>query len=165
MDYSESIDLSQPWSAETSPFLTVDDPVGRWVKRVTTCGMNDQTIETTPHVGTHIDAPFHFIDDGYNVETIDFHRLFRSGVVVASSDRIEDHGLVQPEMSEDAVEVRTGDIVILHTGYHCVSFCLQEADLQASFLKHPGAGAELPEWAVEPDLGFLGLDTSLRITI
>ena len=32
---------------------------------------NDTTVETTVHIGTHIDMPYHFFEDGQTIEDFD----------------------------------------------------------------------------------------------
>jgi len=46
------------------------------------------TFETAEHVGTHMDAPFHFGEDGWKVGDIPLERLFVPGELRVSSDKI-----------------------------------------------------------------------------
>jgi kynurenine formamidase len=39
----------------------------------------DNTYEASEHVGTHIDAPFHMVEDGWKVGDIPLHRFFVPG--------------------------------------------------------------------------------------
>lgn len=158
LEYSEIVDLSQPWSRRTPAFPTDSDPVVRWVKRLATHGTNHQAIESTLHVGTHIDAPLHFLDEGGDVAGIDLNRLIRPGVIIDISDRVVDHGLIEPEMLDSVTTVQSGDIVIIHTGYHRFSYYEDTADPTRYFFKHPGGGQRLADWAISHDIGFLGVD-------
>jgi kynurenine formamidase len=44
--------------------------------------------------------------------------LVGPGVVVDLSDATGDYQIYTPQMIEERVEVREGDILIIHTGYH-----------------------------------------------
>jgi len=39
----------------------------------------DNVYESSEHVGTHIDAPFHMVEDGWKVGDIPLHRFFVPG--------------------------------------------------------------------------------------
>jgi kynurenine formamidase len=39
----------------------------------------DNVYEASEHVGTHIDAPFHMVEDGWKVGDIPLHRFFAPG--------------------------------------------------------------------------------------
>jgi arylformamidase len=72
-------DLSQDWSWNTPAFPTDPNPVVRWVKRLSSHGTNHQAIETTMHVGTHIDAPLHWVENARDVADMPLERLIRPG--------------------------------------------------------------------------------------
>src|ERR671932_823617 len=55
------LDLSQNWDTNTPGFARYDGPTIKWVKRVAFEGVGGMEITSTLHVGTHLDAPNHFI--------------------------------------------------------------------------------------------------------
>jgi arylformamidase len=75
------------------------------------------------HAGTHLDGPGHFLQQPgtrYAGEIpLGEGRLVGRGVVVDISTMIEDYGIYgKREIVSAGVEVRKGDILIIHTGYH-----------------------------------------------
>ena len=58
------LDLSQDFSIHTPAFAGYDGPQLKWVKRLAFNGAGGQEITTTLHVGTHLDAPAHFLSGG-----------------------------------------------------------------------------------------------------
>ena len=55
------------------------------------------------------------------------------------------------------MEVKKGDILIYHTGYHRYFNGAPEEDEERYFLRHPGGDREFAEWIVEMELAWTGL--------
>lgn len=62
-------------------------------------------------------------------------------------------------MITDRVEVKMGEILLYHTGWHRYFNGQPDEDEIRYFLKHPGAERELAEWFVEMELAWTGTDT------
>src|SRR5947209_2960494 len=76
------IDLSQNWNMDTPGFATYEGPTIKWIKRVAFDKVGGQYISSTLHVGTHLDAPRHFITNGQDIGSIPLDKLVGPGVVV-----------------------------------------------------------------------------------
>jgi arylformamidase len=66
---------------------------------------------TTTHTGTHIDAPFHFINEGITVDGISFHNLIGFAKVI-------DFSFISKKISLSDVkelEIEKGDIILFKT--------------------------------------------------
>ncbi len=61
-------------------------------------------------------------------------------------------------MIEERVEVKEGDILIIHTGYHHFGWDQPTADEVRYMVKHPGPDREFAEWAQAKKLRWIGLD-------
>jgi arylformamidase len=61
-------------------------------------------------------------------------------------------------MITERVEVKKGDILIYHTGYHSYYNGSAEEDEERYFLRHPGGDREFAEWIVEMELAWTGFD-------
>ena len=61
-------------------------------------------------------------------------------------------------MITDRAEVKKGDILIYHTGYHRYYNGGPEEDEERYFLRHPGGDREFAEWIVEMELAWTGFD-------
>ena len=111
-------DLSQDLNQEVS-FLPYYPPFEvKYIKRKSEHGVNAQYIQTSNHMGTHLDAPRHFVSDGMTIDQIPLDWLYGDGVIVDLSDEMDALGAYSPEMIEKRVEVKEGDLLILHTGWH-----------------------------------------------
>jgi kynurenine formamidase len=153
------IDLSQPWNHLTPGWPTYSSAVIQWAKKLSTERVNAQRIETMLHVGTHIDAPMHFISGGKDVASLPLERLYGEAVVVDISDEVGDYDIYRPDTITSKVEVRKGDILIIHTGYHQYAFDQgATADEVRYFCKHPGPTREFAEWCLDMELRWIGVD-------
>ena len=61
-------------------------------------------------------------------------------------------------MIESKVEVRKGDILILHTGWHRYAQFSEEADEERYIRMHPGPHRDLVPWLLEKEIKIWGLD-------
>src|SRR5579875_2231677 len=109
-------DLSQPLNQE-APFWPLYPPFEvKFIKRKAEHGVNAQYIMTSNHMGTHLDAPLHFVTGGKSIDQIPLTQLYGPGVIVDVSE-VGDLGIITPELIESKVEVKDGDILLLYTGF------------------------------------------------
>lgn len=74
-------------------------------------------LEIITHIGTHIDAPCHMLEDAWSVDQIPLEHLVGKGRVVPLT-HLEDGGVVTAEAILDTgVEIDDTSIPILHTGW------------------------------------------------
>jgi kynurenine formamidase len=100
----------------------------------------------------------HFVGNGKDVASLPLERLYGPAVVVDISDQCGDYDIYRPEHITSKVEVREGDILIIHTGYHRYAFDAPEADDARYFCKHPGPNREFAEWCLRMQLRWIGID-------
>ncbi len=121
-------DLSQDLNQDCSfwPFYPPFEV--KYIKRKSEHGVNAQYIQTSNHMGTHLDAPRHFVTKGKTIDQIPIEWCYGPGVIVDLSDMLDDLGLFTPEDIEKRADVHDGDILFIHTGWHRYSFFSEEAD-------------------------------------
>ena len=108
-------DLSQKLGIDTQFWPFYPPFEAKYFKRKPEHGVNAQYIQTSNHIGTHLDAPHHFVTAGITVEKIPLEWLYGPGVIVDLRDALDDLDVYTPKMIEDRVEVRRGHVV-LNTG-------------------------------------------------
>jgi len=102
------------------------------------------------HLGTHLDGEIHFFTPGKDIASLPLNEfLVGPCVVVDLSDATGDYQIYTPQMIEDRVEVRNGDILIIHTGYHHFGWDEPFADEIRYMVQHPGPDRELAVWPKE----------------
>ena len=74
-------------------------------------------LEILGHIGTHIDAPVHFLDEGWSIDEVPLESIVKKGRVIPLTDT-EPRAMVTAEMVLAAgVDFDDSVIPILHTGW------------------------------------------------
>ncbi|MGE5485991.1 MAG: cyclase family protein [Ignavibacteriales bacterium] len=157
-DKVKMYDLTQPLSHLTPPWPTYEPLQIKFFKRLCPNGANGQLITTSNHVGTHLDGPLHFCGYGKDIASLPLDFLVGPGVVVDISDMAEDYGIYTPKDITDRAEVREGDILIIHTGYHHYSWDQPKADEVRYMTRHPGPTREFADWCLKTRIKWIGVD-------
>jgi arylformamidase len=162
------LDLSQDFSVHTPAFAGYGGPSVRWVKRLAFDMAGGQEIESTLHVGTHLDAPAHFLSGGKFIGDLELDFLVGPACVVDLERLgIGDYELYGPEHIErwerdTGITIERGDILVIHTGYHRYYpenwVDRSEVDESRYFLRHPGPTREFAEWVLDRGIRWLALD-------
>lgn len=154
----EIYDLSQPLNQE-APFWPYYPPFEvKYIKRKPEHGVNAQYIKTSNHIGTHFDAPRHFKTDGMTIDEVPLDWLYGDGVIVDVSDEMGELAAYTPEMIEEKADVREGDILILHTGWHKYGYGGESPDEEKYIHMHPGAHPDMVDWLIEKNIKVWGVD-------
>jgi arylformamidase len=120
---------------------------------------NGQLLTHSNHLGTHLDGEIHFFTAGKDIAQLELNDfLVGPGVVVDLSDATGDYQIYTPQMIEERVEVREGDILIIHTGYHHFGWDMPYADEIRYMVQHPGPDREFAVWAKEKKIKWIGVD-------
>ena len=151
-------DLTQTFSIHTPGWVGYPSPKLSYFQRHATHGIVSQMLELPLHSGTHFDAEFHIISGGKDMKSVPLDVLCREGVIVDISDEMEDFAVIKPRMITERVEVKKGDILIYHTGYHRYYNGSAEEDEERYFLRHPGGDREFAQWIVDMELAWTGFD-------
>jgi kynurenine formamidase len=109
-------------------------------------------------MGTHLDAPRHFVTSGMTIDEIPMDWLYGPGVIVDLTDEMDDLAIYTPEMIESRVEVHEGDLLILHTGWHRYAQFGEEANEERYIHLHPGPHPDMVPWLLEKKIKIWGLD-------
>ena len=152
------VDLSHPINIHTPGWVGYPGSKIYYTQTLQTNRVVSQRIESSLHVGTHLDGPMHMADGGGDMASLPLTKLIHEGVIVDVSDDVSDWSIITPEMITSKVEVKKGDILIIHTGYHRYYEGKPEQDLTRYFCMHPGGTRELAEWMMDMELAWWGID-------
>ena len=152
------VDLSHPINLHTPGWVGYPGSKFYYTQTLQTNRVVSQRIESSLHVGTHLDGPMHMADGAGDMASLPLTKLVHEGVIVDISDQVSDWSIITPEMITSTVEVKKGDILIIHTGYHRYYEGKPEQDLTRYFCMHPGGTRELAEWMLDMELAWWGID-------
>ena len=151
-------DLSQPLNERCSFWPYYPPFEVKYIKRKAEHGVNAQYIQTSNHMGTHLDAPRHFVTAGKTIDELPLEWLCGPGVIVDLRDEMSELAVYTPEMIEKRVKVKQGDIIILHTGWHKHGEFGAQADEEKYIHLHPGAHPSMVPWLLEKKVHVWGVD-------
>lgn len=152
------IDLTIPFGIATPPWPTYEPLQVKYFKRLAPNGANGQLVTHSNHVGTHLDGEIHFYTPGKDIASLDFDFLMGEAAIVDLSDIAGPYDIYTSKMVEERVEVRKGDILIIHTGFHHYGWDQPTANEVAYMIKHPGPDREFADWAKKKKIKWIGVD-------
>jgi arylformamidase len=104
------------------------------------------------HVGTHIEAPYHYIKNGADVASLSLQRLAGPCVLVDFSDKKVGEGITREELAARGSDIQTNDIVFIRT--------LSGNYRTPQSHDRPYLEPQAVAWLVERGIGCLGVDCS-----
>jgi arylformamidase len=152
------IDLTLPLGVATPPWPTYEPLQIKYFKRLAPNGANGQLLTHSNHLGTHLDGEIHFYTPGRDIASLPMDFLVHEGAIVDISDVVADYDIYTSKMITDKVEVREGDILIIHTGFHHFGWDHPTADEIRYMVQHPGPASEFAQWCFDMKLRWIGVD-------
>ncbi|HEY3343518.1 MAG TPA: cyclase family protein [Anaerolineaceae bacterium] len=152
------IDLTIPLGIGTPPWPTYEPLQMKYFKRLAPNGANGQVLTHSNHLGTHLDGEIHFHTPGKDIASLDMDFLVHEAAIVDLSDCAGDYDVYTSKMIDDRVEVKEGDILMIHTGYHHFGWDMPNANEIRYMVMHPGPDREFADWAKAKKLRWIGVD-------
>ena len=155
------VDLSHVMNVHTPGWVGYAGNKMYYAQNLQTQTIVAQRVETALHAGTHFDGAMHATDGRKgDMASLPLDYLINKGVVVDLSDKVEDWSVITPEMIESTgADIREGDILILHTGWHRYYEGQKQQDLVRYFCFHPGPNLDTMHWMLEKKIKWWGMDT------
>jgi kynurenine formamidase len=155
------VDLSHTMSIHTPGWVGYAGNKMYYAQNLQTVGIVAQRVETSMHSGTHFDGAMHATDGRTgDMASLPMDYLVSHGVVVDLSPQVTDWSAITPGMIEKSgAEIRDGDILILHTGWHKYYEGQSQQDLVRYFCYHPGPTLATLEWMLRRKIKWFGMDT------
>ena len=148
-------DLTQSFDGDIPGSSALPRPELEELRNVATDGANVQRYSAPTHVGTHVDAPRHFVPGGATIDDLPLERFTGEGVVLdLERDGPGEIPLADVEAAAaDAGGVEPGDIVLVRTGWS------RHYDDAETYRRYPWLADDVGEWLLEQEATFLGVDT------
>ncbi len=152
------LDLTIPLGIGTPAWPTYEPLQVKYFKRLAPNGANGQILTHSNHLGTHLDGEIHFFTPGRDMAQLPLDYLVHDAAIVDLSDVCGDYDIYTSKMITDRVEVKEGDILVIHTGYHHFGWDQPTADEIRYMVKHPGPDQEFADWAKKMKLRWIAVD-------
>lgn len=148
LDSSLSVYPGDP-SFSSCPHLTLDAD-----------GVNVQSISLGSHAGTHVDAPYHFIEEGKKINEVSLSTFVGPAIVVDLTEEgigrhLEDREEIQwkaLERYEEAITAQKDALLLLRTGW-------SKYWGTPKYFDHPYVSTEAARRIVDTGIRLIGIDT------
>ncbi len=111
------VDLSLVLDDKTQVYPGDPRPRFSVATRIETEGYNLLAVELGSQSGTHVDSPYHFLDDGLRLEDCDPSLFVGPGVIVDARDLGPRARITWELVSRHEAQLQRGSIAVLHTGW------------------------------------------------
>ncbi|MCI8417766.1 MAG: cyclase family protein [Lachnospiraceae bacterium] len=137
------LDLSQPVYHACPGWPTYDPTIVGYEARHATHDFEAERIDLNAHTGTHMDAPYHFIETGTPVDQMDL-RLFQGRGIPFDLRNIGQMGIEAKHLEACGTDIGEGDIALLYTGW------AQKRGMNKEYLyAWPYVTGEAAQWLVD----------------
>ena len=111
------VDLSHPLADDTPVYP--GDPVARFEPATTIAehGYNVLHVRMGSQTGTHVDAPFHFLEDGARIDELPLDLFLGPAVVADVRGRAPHSAITWADLAPIASRLGPGRMLVLHTGW------------------------------------------------
>ncbi len=145
------VDLSYALDGTMMVYPGLSRPILEWLATYQQDGHWSSRLTLPAHVGTHIDAPKHFMLDGESIDQVALEKLVGEAVLVdLSHQQLRAISAAHLQSFED--NIRQGDIVILNTGTY------KKYNSKDFITSYPYLTLDAAEWLVERRIACLGVD-------
>lgn len=142
------VDLTHTFSSLTPVYPGDSTPFLKQVDFVEQNGIAHFALQTGMHVGTHIDAPAHFLKDGKLISEYPTDHFFGRGRLVDARNQQTIH-----ERLLERVDIQSHDIVLILTGRD------NEFNKPEYFQNFPEVTEEFAQKLIDKGVSMIGLDT------
>lgn len=145
------VDLSHPYANGMPRAGTIPEPHFSQVRSIEADGMALSLFNLHSHVGTHLDAPSHFILGGRTIDEIPLDTLVGPAVAVAVSASAGE--AINASALQDASSgLLPGDALLIRTGWG-------PRFGEKGYLDHPYLTSDAANWVVDQGVRMVGVDT------
>ncbi|MDS1271310.1 cyclase family protein [Lipingzhangella sp. LS1_29] len=111
------VDLSRTIGPDTQPFPGDEPPELTCAATIADEGYNRLHVAVSSHTGTHVDAPYHFRDDGERIDRLPLDLFLGPAIVVDVTAHVDRQPVTWTEIAPQLDSLAPGTIVLLHTGW------------------------------------------------
>lgn len=117
MKIKKVVDLSVPLTEVTPIFPGDPKPSLKPVALIERDGYNVSSLQLGSHTGTHVDAPFHFLDKGLKIDEIPLHQFMGKGIVMDVRGKEKGSVITLEDVKGKIDECEEGMIALFLTGW------------------------------------------------
>lgn len=108
------LDLSQSLHNDITTFPGAPQPNFDIIHTIPQHGFTERRIQMTSHMGTHIDAPIHILEQGKNLDQFPLEKFIGSATVIDCSDC---QSITTMHLKPYEEKIKAHDFVLFYTGW------------------------------------------------
>lgn len=115
-------------------------------------GYNLSGVFLGTQTGTHVDAPYHFSNDGETIDNMELDFFFGEAVLIKVKDKKSNEAITMRDVEPYKSQISAGKIILFQTNWY-KKYGTEE------FFEHPYVAGEVAEFLVDKGVRFLCIDT------
>ena len=152
MKIKKFVDLSWDITEQTPIYPGDPEPKISVATTLENDGYNLSGVYVGTQTGTHVDAPYHFSNEGDTIEKMELDFFFGEAVVIRVTDKKPNEKITMNDVMPYDEKIRKGTIVLFNTNWY------KKVGTE-EFFKHPYVSLEVAEYLVNKGVRFLCIDT------
>jgi kynurenine formamidase len=152
MKIKKFVDLSWDITEQTPIYPGDPEPKISVATTLESDGYNLSSVYIGTQTGTHVDAPYHFSNEGDTIEKMELDFFFGEAVVIRVTDKKPNEKITMNDVMPYDEKIRKGTIVLFNTNWY------KKVGAE-EFFKHPYVSLEVAEYLVNKGVRFLCIDT------
>ncbi|MGH8952348.1 MAG: cyclase family protein [Acidimicrobiia bacterium] len=150
----EIVDLTVPIGTDTYSPPSVNQPIGIKEHYKEPGFWMVSEITMMLHAGSHVDFTKHYTEDGETAENVPLDRTCGEAVIIDLSGVAEDHDISPDDLEAASPEVRSGDIVLVRTGWSDHAW----GEFPRYYVGSPSCTPDAARWLVGTGAKAIGFD-------
>ncbi len=146
------VDLSWEMSKDTPIYPGDPEPSVTGATTVEADGYNLSQVIIGTQTGTHVDAPYHFLNDGATIDQMELDFFFGEAIVIRVTNKKAEEQITMDDIKPYIAKIKPGIIVLFNTNWY-------KKRGTEEFFQHPYVAKEVAEFLVEKGVRFLCIDT------
>ena len=118
-------------------------------------GANVMRITLGTHSGTHVDAPWHFFNQGTTIDKEHLDKFIGQAIIADLADKPLGSGIDAQDLERFAGIIKAGDIFLIYTGTSELEDTADDHVRRNFTYLEPSAG----EWLIQHSIKCVGIDT------
>ncbi len=143
------LDLTRSFNDQLAVYPGDPQPAVKTVNTVEADGFTWCEVTTGMHVGTHLDAPLHFISNGKRMHEMPVEKFFGRGIALDARER----KMIDVDLL-DGVALQAGDIVLVCTGWS------SRFSEEAYFTDYPDMTVAFAQRLIDAGVSLVGSDSA-----
>jgi arylformamidase len=118
---------------------------------------NEFALEIHTHIGTHIEGPYHCLENGKKLDELPIDTFLGEAAIIDLTWKEGDRKIMKKDLMKSGNHIKWNDIVLLKTGYD-QKFSNEELQSEEYMANSPYLSDNAVDWLIEKGIKNMGID-------